>query len=130
MDFSVKPKTLRELWYPGLYDYKVSKDKTDTSVKSKTLRELCYPSLHDYMTSKDKTDSNVKPKTLREHWYPGGSVQPSTTRSPANNRTQMINMHPTFTGIENAYIYPRESLGAKTVASTNKIKALEFERHF
>jgi hypothetical protein len=129
MDSSVKPKTLRELWYPGLYDYKVSKDnKTDTSVKSKTLRELCYPSLHDYMTTKDKTDSNVKPKTLREHWYPSGSVQPS--RSPANKRTQMINMHSTFTGTEDAYSYPRESLKAKIAASANKIKALEFERHF
>ena len=41
----------------------------------------------------------------------------------------MINMHPTFTEIENAYLYSREFEDTRVATLTNRIEALEFKRH-
>ena len=41
----------------------------------------------------------------------------------------MINMHPTFTEIENAYIYSREFEDIRVATLINRIEALEYERH-
>ena len=38
-------------------------------------------------------------------------------------------MHPTFTEIEDAYIYSREFEDTTIATLTNRIEALEFERH-
>ena len=54
------------------------------------------------------------------------SVQPSRSRSSTNNfiiDSQMINMHPTFTKIENAYLYSREFEDTRVVTLTNRIEA-------
>ena len=41
----------------------------------------------------------------------------------------MINMHPTFIEIEDAYIYSREFEDTRIATLTNRIEALEYERH-
>ena len=41
----------------------------------------------------------------------------------------MINMHPTFTEIENAYIYLREFEDTRIATLINRIEALKFERY-
>ena len=77
-------------------------------------------------------DSNRQPRTLLDLCYPISSVQPFRISSSANNfiiGPQMINMHPTFSKIEDAYVYSRKFEDTRITTLTNKIEALEFERH-
>ena len=55
-----------------------------------------------------------EPQILKDFYYPIGSAQPSYIQLPQINainfeiKSQIINMLPKFTGIEDAYIFIRE----------------------
>ena len=71
-------------------------------------------------------DSNRHSKILLDLYYSISSVQPSRIRSSANNfiiDSQMINMHSTFTEIENIY----EFEDTRVATLTNRTEALEYE---
>ena len=84
------------------------------------------------MVIKEEMDSNRQPKILQDLCYLISSTQSFRIKSSTNNFTigpQTINMHPTFTGIEDAYIYLREFEATRIATLTSRIEALEFEKH-
>ena len=60
------------------------------------------------------SEIDQEPQTLKDFCYPIGSAQPSYIQLPQINainfeiKSQIINMLPKFTGIEDAYIFIRE----------------------
>lgn len=68
-----------------------------------------------------------KPETLRDYL---SLNQPSRVRSLTYDYVTRPHMYPTFTGMEGAYTYPRESIDERLSALASRIDALEPNRYF